>query len=62
MIQFGATLIIALHVKQISTNVSESILNPIINQILESEVNKFKVTLFGIDFVLGKVITSIITT
>lgn len=61
MIQFGATLIIALQIKQISTNVSESILNPIIDKILELDVNKFKANIFGINFVLGKVITSIIT-
>lgn len=61
MIQFGATLIIAIQVKQISTNISDSILTPIIDKILESDVNKFKINLFGIDFFLGKIITSTIT-
>ena len=61
MIQFGATFIIALQIKQISTNMSESILNPIIEKILQSDINKFKVNVFGINFVLGRVITSVIT-
>jgi large-conductance mechanosensitive channel len=61
MIQFGATLIIALQVKQISNNISDSILTPIVDKLLESDINKFKVNIFGIDFILGKIFTSIIT-
>jgi large-conductance mechanosensitive channel len=61
MFQFAITLVIASHLKQTTTNISETILTPIIDKITNSRINRMSIKLFGIDFFLGKIISNIIT-
>ncbi len=61
MFQFAITLVIASHLKQTTTNISETILTPIIDKITDSKINKLSVNLFGIDFFLGKIISNLLT-
>ncbi len=61
MFQFAITLVIVSHLKNITTNISETILTPIIDKITNSKISRLSVNLFGIDFFLGKVVSNLIS-
>lgn len=61
MWQFGITLVVALQVKNITTNITDTVLTPIIEHFLNSPLNKYYVNIYGVDFYFGKIIGSIIT-
>lgn len=58
MIKFGVALVISLQLKQIVSSITDSILTPIMNYILDSNINKFHFRLFDINFQLGGVISN----
>jgi large conductance mechanosensitive channel len=53
MIKFGVALVISLQLKQIVTSITDGILTPIMNHILDSNINKFHFKIFDINFQLG---------
>jgi large-conductance mechanosensitive channel len=61
MIKFGVALVISLQLKQIVENITDSILTPIMDKILNSHLSKFHFQLFDINFQLGEVITNILS-
>jgi large-conductance mechanosensitive channel len=61
MWQFGITLVVALQVKNITTNITDTVLTPIIENFLHSPLNKYYVNIYGVDFYFGKIISSVIT-
>jgi large-conductance mechanosensitive channel len=61
MIKFGVALVISLQLKLIVSNITDSILTPIMNRILNSNINKFHVELFDINFQLGEVLGNILS-
>ena len=53
MIKFGVALVISLQLKQIVASITDGILTPIMNHILDSNINKFHFKIFDINFQLG---------